>query len=325
MAGEVPWGSPEPEEPVEPAVVDAQTWHLRLVTGGRSRDLCVVSGTEQEVMDRLIEIATEWARTISVRTGESAGGPDGCESRLSWPGYQIMQDGRSIVVSELPSGREHRFTAYLLLASAHFPDATGSVVRFGPYQWRVLCTDAAGRQLLLSEDIVGRAPFRGRDEATTTTWGQFDLCAWLNGRPSTIGRGESGWAEWEAMVSPPSSSVLDGETWWAQEPPPRCFLEGFTKEEVRRIHPVRLPAAAVDSRVFLLSLEGAKEWFASDSSRIARYRGVPGWWWLRSPGGAADVVANVGAKGNIDTHGRYAWASGGVRPALWLNPPRGRS
>ncbi|MCL2092282.1 MAG: DUF6273 domain-containing protein [Micrococcales bacterium] len=336
MAGKEPaWGSPEPEEPV----TDTQTWQLReeLVTDGclSSLDLGAVTGPEQDAMGRLMEVATARAQTISLQTARRAG----AWSRLV-SGYQIMQDGRTIVVSELgPPGthkdarREYRFTAYLLLSSVRLLDTPGPAgadrgegsVWLGPYRWRVLRTDGDGRQLLLCDDIFRKTPYHGSEGAEQVRWGQCDLYAWLNGRPtwldgrfSAFGIGTSGWAEWEPAP--------DGE--W-----PQCFLEDFTEDEVRRIHPVQVLTGGyagtvvqdelpVDCRVFLLSLDEAEEWFTGDLDRIAFYRDVPWWWWLRSSSNQLGLAASIGSAGNVDRVGRYACASGGVRPALWLNPPR---
>ena len=122
----------------------------------------------------------------------------------------------------------------------------GEKVTFGRYQdrpltWRVLSTDSAGRRLLLCDDIVRLGPYhRDWKPRVTVTWDMCDLRRWLNGRPPTIGRSESGWEEWE---TPEKAAVwlgrgdtrdVSGEDvrqYW----PAECFLEGFTESEVRRI------------------------------------------------------------------------------------------
>jgi hypothetical protein len=73
--------------------------------------------------------------------------------------------------------------------------------------------------------------------------------------------------------------------------------------------------------VFLLSIEEARRYFENDTARIAKYKDKPwAWWWLRSPGSSsyyAAGVLNVGYVLDIGYHVHFA--SGGVRPALWLN------
>ncbi|MCL2424565.1 MAG: KAP family NTPase, partial [Micrococcales bacterium] len=122
-------------------------------------------------------------------------------------------------------------------------------VTFGHYQgraltWRVLRTDAAGRQLLLCEDIVRLGPYH-RDwgmENDPVTWQKCDLRRWLNGRPSAVSD-EHDWEQWappdEAYRWDDGRRKMSGaelERYW----PTQCFLEGFSADEVARIHPVTI-------------------------------------------------------------------------------------
>lgn len=83
-------------------------------------------------------------------------------------------------------------------------------------------------------------------------------------------------------------------------------------------------------QVFLLSIDEASHYFASDSERVCRptpfaeQRGAYTedgrcWWWLRSPGVDPIYAASVGSCGNICTDGNFVSdADDCVRPAIWL-------
>ena len=73
-------------------------------------------------------------------------------------------------------------------------------------------------------------------------------------------------------------------------------------------------------RVFLLSIDEAREYFWDDNSRIAKLIDSPFKWWLRSPGSTSSYAAFVKEDGNVDNYGSSANNMRlGVRPALWLN------
>ncbi|MCL2467578.1 MAG: Hsp70 family protein [Micrococcales bacterium] len=94
------------------------------------------------------------------------------------------------------------------------------------------------------------------------------------------------------------------------------YWEVMLDDEVR----VMPGGPSVSCRVFLLSL-GEAENIESDDHRIARLRGAPGWWWLRSPGVSDDNTAVVAPGGWLARNGIVVSdAAVGVRPALWLNP-----
>jgi hypothetical protein len=81
------------------------------------------------------------------------------------------------------------------------------------------------------------------------------------------------------------------------------------------------PIEGAKDRVFLLSVEEAGVFVQSDTQRIAKYRGNPVWWWLRSynSGFFSFAAANVKYNGEVDGRGRDVANVGGVRPALFLN------
>ena len=72
-------------------------------------------------------------------------------------------------------------------------------------------------------------------------------------------------------------------------------------------------------KVFLLSYEEAEEYFEDDASRIAKYRGQPYSWYLRSPGYTSDHVMRVGVAGRITENGEGITEERGIRPAIWID------
>ena len=75
-----------------------------------------------------------------------------------------------------------------------------------------------------------------------------------------------------------------------------------------------------EDRLFLLSIDEAKQYFPYDEARVAQHNGKNWWWWLRSPGHDANHAAFVHDVGSIYIYGTYVNRnSGGVRPAFWLD------
>lgn len=73
--------------------------------------------------------------------------------------------------------------------------------------------------------------------------------------------------------------------------------------------------------VFLLSIDEARSYFASNAERIACFRNQSSgnYWWLRSPGYFQYYAANVDINGNVLGNGYYVSSTCGIRPALWVN------
>ncbi len=84
--------------------------------------------------------------------------------------------------------------------------------------------------------------------------------------------------------------------------------------------------------VFLLSIDEVRYYFPSEGSRkmqptnLARAHGAYGtadrncaWWWLRSPGQAANCASSVNSIGVLlDTGPVVSDATGAIRPAIWV-------
>jgi tetratricopeptide (TPR) repeat protein len=98
------------------------------------------------------------------------------------------------------------------------------------------------------------------------------------------------------------------------------------------------PGNATKDKIFLLSINEAEKYFASDEARmcvptayaIANGAWTSGsynvdgeatcWWWLRSPGHRQNNAAYVRNDGGVYSYGSYVNVDRGcVRPALWIN------
>lgn len=167
-----------------------------------------------------------------------------------------------------------------------------SKVEFGGASWYVL-DKKDGKTLLLSEKIIEKRTYS--DAPGAVTWETSALRGYLNGE----------------------------------------YLNGFSaadREKICEVTNANRPngkyavsgGADTLDRVFLLSLEEAEVYlggFADVLIAKTADSGAAFWWFLRSPGEAADVAACVTAGGLIDYHGvadSVETPIGGVRPAMWV-------
>jgi hypothetical protein len=166
--------------------------------------------------------------------------------------------------------------------------SVGDVIQFGALDWRVLDVQD-GKALILSERIVTQQRYHSYE---SITWDRSEIREWLNG----------------------------------------SFIENtFTAEERGHIAESRITnennpngtsgGISTIDHVFLLSIDEAQIYFADNEARIARNAtNTASRWWLRSPGYRSNDAANVYEDGYVDIIGRLVDnASGGVRPALWLD------
>jgi len=92
------------------------------------------------------------------------------------------------------------------------------------------------------------------------------------------------------------------------------FLSWLHQSGINRIY------ETPDGKIFLLSIDEARQYFSDDASRVATYEGNNILWWLRSPGSDSGNAAVVDSNGGINRYGRSVdFAYVGVRPAFWLN------
>jgi hypothetical protein len=158
-----------------------------------------------------------------------------------------------------------------------------------PITWQVL-TIEGNRALVVSEDILERKPYN--KQGGSVTWETCPLRQYLNGK------------FFQTTFSAAEQSRIAAVT---NENPnnPRYGTDGGN---------------ATEDKVFLLSIDEARKYFASNSSRVASdLQGDADWWWLRSQGRHPRYAAAVGSDGGVNDSGLNVNGAGGVRPALWLN------
>jgi hypothetical protein len=174
---------------------------------------------------------------------------------------------------------------------------------FGGISWLVL-EEKEDKLLLLSELVLFDRPYN--DEYVSTTWETCTLRSYLNNE----------------------------------------FFNSFSPEERERIAETRVSNGEIiytnpflsetwpvpggndtDDRIFLLSQDEQRRYFANDSERMAHMSndhwaygttGYDHWWWrLRSPGECTFQTSVIGTEGN-EYVSIYVDADVGVRPALWI-------
>lgn len=181
------------------------------------------------------------------------------------------------------------------------------MIRFGPYDWRIL-QEKDGQALVLSDKVIGKRAYD--DGRIAITWEACGLRRYLNGefhdRFSTGDR----------------ARIMD--TTIKNDANPWFGTDGGND---------------TTDRIFLLSIEEAVSYwgdsgqlknrnpgsklFINDRYKSARKArdmdGASAWWWLRSPGLRPTLAAQVYNGGAIHISGHHAAnCLGGVRPALWL-------
>jgi len=163
-------------------------------------------------------------------------------------------------------------------------------------KWLLLDLDEnTGRALVMAEDCVANMSFH--EEWAPITWEECSLRTWLNtGFLDSLPEGVRAKAVRTKIENKDACCVPGGND-----------TEDF---------------------VFLLSTDQYNA--MPEAYRVARLRGVPCWWWLRTPGYDRLNFANVnrvgGLDGGFDNHGKYVGHgyhvdsdSGCVRPAMYLD------
>jgi len=100
----------------------------------------------------------------------------------------------------------------------------------------------------------------------------------------------------------------------------RDYLNGEFYNNFAEDNKIRIIENDFKDKIFLLSIEEAEKYFASESLRAAyNADGMAWWWWLRSPGESGSDAARVFGDGYINlTGGSVDFDMGGVRPAMWV-------
>ncbi|MDR1135440.1 MAG: DUF6273 domain-containing protein [Clostridiales Family XIII bacterium] len=212
------------------------------------------------------------------------------------PQVQIMQGSNITYKSDAATG-----------TAAEIRQGKRRNIKFGGYSWRVL--DIQGdKALLLTEDIIEQRPYNVQDE--DVTWKNCTLRQYLNDEFfNTFSRQER-------------AKILE-----TRNANPNNQFYG-TKGGESTVDKVFLLSINEVVKYFgdsgnLENLRGKRMWIIRDQyndKRMAKYRNVGAWWWLRSPGYNGISAANVHNDGGLDVLGSLVYNDyGGVRPALWLN------
>ncbi len=192
--------------------------------------------------------------------------------------------------------------------------SVGDTVLFGRYpqdkygkvktliEWTVL-DKTEGRMLLISKYILDCRQYNQKYEEIT--WENCDLRSWLNHKFYTKAFNVEERFQITLSTVKPDINPKSGTN----------------------------PGNSTKDWIFLLSIEEAEKYFASDKERIgeatdrAKEKGVlvsqssgSSWWWLRSPGLNVSDAAGVNRMGGLSLDGHYVNDHyEGVRPALWVD------
>jgi hypothetical protein len=169
----------------------------------------------------------------------------------------------------------------------------GDTVLFGTYndnplEWQVLRVED-GKALLITKNCTSERPYN--DEYTHVTWETCTLRTYLN----TDFYDDSFSNEQKDLIA--TTTVINPDNASYKTP------GGNT----------------TDDKVFLLSMDEANLYFTDDAGRVAKSSRWT-WWWLRSPGYAADRTTFADGYGSLNDIGRRVTENtGGVRPVIWIN------
>ena len=151
--------------------------------------------------------------------------------------------------------------------------------------WRVLAIDLEqDTALVIAEKPICEKAYHYKCELVT--WNKCSLRSWLNGEyyEETFSKDEH-----KAIIETPLENSNN----------PQSGTPGGNQTK---------------DRIFLLSIDEAKEYFIDDSDRT-----TDSWWWLRSPGYGSSNAAYVNYAGSVYSGGRSVYDRSGVRPAFRIN------
>ena len=207
--------------------------------------------------------------------------------------------------------------------------AVGNYVTFGEYpqttagedmtpiEWCVLARDG-DKALLISRYGLDAQPYNTTN--SEVTWENCTLRTWLNGTFYN-----------KAFSSAEQAAIL---TMYVDNSKYQCYDGWSTSSGGNNTR----------DKVFLLSYAEANKYFgvtynnsnntnsrvAPTAYAIAQWASTnnssktvdetnAGWWWLRSPGYGQNYAAYVNSNGSLNGNYYVTFASGSVRPALWVN------
>jgi hypothetical protein len=183
----------------------------------------------------------------------------------------------------------------------------GDIIRFGPYDWRVLAVEG-GKALVIAEDIIERRAYN--DDWEDVTWETCTLRQYLNGAfYGSFSAGE------QAQIHETEAENRDNQWLGAKGGNP-------TRDNIFLLSIEEVVKYFGDSGRLENKNPDSKYWFGDqyNSERVANFNDIGFWWWLRSPGGTQNLAAGVCGDGSVNLLGDGIDGTvGGVRPALWLN------
>lgn len=188
----------------------------------------------------------------------------------------------------------------------------GDIISFGSYPqnasgsspiaWIVL-DKVDGKLMLISQNAIDCQKYNS--QSTGTTWESCSLRQWLN---SSFYNAAFNSEEQKQILTTTVSADRNPE--YSTDPGP-----------------------ATQDKIFLLSIDEAKQYFGNDTERICQATsyavnqgayvssGTGGsWWWLRTPGSSSKDAASVNSDGSIDyDDGTVISSRGTVRPVVWIS------
>ncbi|MCL1997959.1 MAG: DUF6273 domain-containing protein [Turicibacter sp.] len=185
----------------------------------------------------------------------------------------------------------------------------GDIITFSGYNWRVL--DIQNNQALLLSELILEDRKYNESQTAPITWEKCTLRHYLNNdfynklsgkdriARKTIYNNNNPWfgasggnntTDYIFLLSIEEMVQYFGDSW-----------------QLKNKNPDPIEDWRIDDQF--------------NQNRIAKDTLGAIWWWLRSPGGKVNLAAYVERNGKICVFGnsRGVSASGGVRPALWLN------
>ena len=212
------------------------------------------------------------------------------------------------------------------LASIKSTVAAGDIIEFGAYEqdtdksngkepieWQVLERDG-NKILVISKYALDAQPYNNIWK--NVTWETCTLRTWLN--ETFLNEAFS-----EAEQSIIQTTLVTADKNPDYEFYDICYID---------------PGNDTNDKIFLLSIDGANKYFASDDVRMCvptAYAGLNGaltdneyrvdgaatcWWWLRSPGFEQNCAAIVDGAGSVHSFGLdVGVVRNCVRPAMWID------
>jgi len=241
------------------------------------------------------------------------------ESIAELLGYTPVIDSEEISPS-LVSGIGANYSKSEPLRDSNFgllAHATGDILIFGDYEWRVL-DKQEDKLLLISEHILEQRAYHPCYSGTT--WENSALREYLNDEflrqftqedirkiiETKISNPDNLW-----YSTPGGNDTFDKIFVLSMEEVDRYFGDSEDYLNMRRKKYAKGEWVAEDKGWIL-----ANEY---DNSRVAKHNGTNTFWWLRTPGYSDCTVAYVSTTGNIAVNGdRICIFRGGMRPALWV-------